>query len=70
MHTDRPFERRKKLRGHPYTLAEFQQKYELACPEAKYLFAKFGPSSIDLDLLMSAKRRAPTIHSITDEISL
>jgi hypothetical protein len=45
------------LRGRPYSLDEFASKYGLLSDQAESLFARFGPSSIELDLLMAAKRR-------------
>jgi hypothetical protein len=41
--------------GLPYTLEEFAAKYGLDEDRAKALFYRFGPSSVDLDLLMQAK---------------
>jgi hypothetical protein len=43
--------------GQPYTLEEFAAKYELDGDRAKTLFYRFGPSSVDLDLLMRAKAK-------------
>ncbi|EJC71153.1 hypothetical protein Rleg5DRAFT_6993 [Rhizobium leguminosarum bv. viciae WSM1455] len=51
-----PERRSRILRGRPYTLDEFASKYGLKDEQAKNLF-RFGPSSIELDLLMAAKRR-------------
>lgn len=42
-------------RGEPYTFEQFQQKYGLGEDEARTLYERFGPSSIELDLLMLAK---------------
>ncbi|MET0749333.1 MAG: hypothetical protein ABWY49_14205 [Rhizobium sp.] len=50
---------RKVLRGRPYSVEEFADKYRLGEDEAQRLFTKFGPSSTELDLLMAAKRRPP-----------
>jgi hypothetical protein len=50
------FERRRPVRGAPYSLEEFQRKYDLAPDTAEDLFQRFGPSSVELDLLMAAKR--------------
>jgi len=47
------------LRGRPYSLSEFAEKYGLEDDQAEDLFSRFGPSSIELDLLMAAKRRPP-----------
>ena len=63
-------ERQRPLRGRPYTIDEFRLKYRLDAGTAEDLFARFGPSSVELDLLMAAKRRTPSIHSITQEIGL
>ena len=46
-------------RGEPYTLEQFQEKYGLSDEEAKTLHERFGPSSIELDLLMLAKGKPP-----------
>lgn len=54
---------RKVMRGRPYSIAEFARKYRLDDAEAKRLFYKFGPSSTELDLLMAAKRRPPTLSA-------
>jgi hypothetical protein len=43
--------------GPPYTLREFAEKYDLPDDRATDLYFRFGPSSIDLDLLMAAIRR-------------
>lgn len=47
------------LRGRAFTPEEFQYKYGLDTDEARALFDRFGPSSVELDLLMSAKGRRP-----------
>ncbi|KRB49264.1 hypothetical protein ASE04_19035 [Rhizobium sp. Root708] len=70
MQGDRPFERRRALRGVAYSLAEFQEKYRLSRSTAEDLFFRFGPSAIELDILMSAKKHTPTIHSITRDLSI
>lgn len=54
------------LRGRPYSLDEFASKYGLQNDQAESLFTRFGPSSIELDLLMAAKRRAPAPHDIAE----
>lgn len=54
-----PERRSRILRGRPYSLDEFASKYGLQNDQAESLFTRFGPSSIELDLLMAAKRRAP-----------
>ncbi|CAN7277267.1 hypothetical protein LJR251_001290 [Rhizobium rhizogenes] len=54
---------RKVLRGRPYSIAEFARKYRLDDKEAKRLFDKFGPSATELDLLMAAKRKPPSLAS-------
>ena len=53
------------LRGRPYSLKEFASKYGLRDDQAESLFTRFGPSSIELDLLMAAKRRAPVLPSVS-----
>lgn len=54
---------RKVVRGRPYSIVEFARKYRLDDAEARRIFYKFGPSSTELDLLMAAKRRPPTLSS-------
>lgn len=49
------------LRGRPYSLHEFATKYGLQNEQAESLFSRFGPSSVELDLLMAAKRRSPVL---------
>ena len=56
-----PERRTKVLRGRPYSIDEFASKYGLRSDQAESLFTRFGPSSIELDLLMAAKRRAPVL---------
>jgi hypothetical protein len=68
MHSDRHFERRRALRGNAYTLEEFRSRYGLHQDVAESLFYRFGPSSIELDILMAAKKRVPSIHVITQEM--
>ncbi|NEJ72394.1 hypothetical protein GR197_17925 [Rhizobium phaseoli] len=57
-----PERRSRILRGRPYSLDEFASKYGLLSHQAESLFTRFGPSSIELDLLMAAKRRLPVRH--------
>jgi hypothetical protein len=64
------FERNRVIRGRPYSLKEFQEKYGLNDDVAGDLFARFGPSAIELDLLMSAKARKPSFHQIAEGITL
>ncbi|MBB3655296.1 hypothetical protein FHX15_000495 [Rhizobium sp. BK650] len=54
-----PERRSRTLRGRPYSLREFAAKYGLKNEQAESLFTRFGPSSVELDLLMAAKRRSP-----------
>ncbi|NEI72916.1 hypothetical protein GR212_25470 [Rhizobium lusitanum] len=68
MNTQRAFERRRQVRGVPYSLAEFQKKYSLDDGMAEDLFIRFGPSAIELDLLMKAKRRAPSFSELTKDM--
>ncbi|WP_420832196.1 hypothetical protein [Rhizobium cauense] len=70
MQLDRHFERRRAVRGRAYTMEEFQARYGLHEQEAEDLFFRFGPSSIELDLLMAAKRKVPSIQTVTQEIGL
>jgi hypothetical protein len=52
---------RKVTRGKPYSITEFARKYRLDENEATRLYNKFGPSATELDLLMAAKRRPPSL---------
>ena len=56
-----PERRSRTLRGRPYSLQEFATKYGLKKEQAESLFTRFGPSSVELDLLMAAKRRPPVL---------
>ncbi|WP_234937453.1 hypothetical protein [Rhizobium herbae] len=49
----------RRLRQPHYTFDQFAKKYGLSSDEARVLFAKFGPSSVELDLLMKAKGMQP-----------
>jgi hypothetical protein len=55
------FQRRRPVRGRPYTLEEFTAKYRLARHAAEDLYIRFGPSAIELDLLMAAKHHVPEL---------
>lgn len=68
MQTQRQFERRRPIRGPAYSLTDFQKKYNLTNAMAEDLFIRFGPSSIELDLLMAAKRRIPSFDELTKEM--
>ncbi|ASW10966.1 MULTISPECIES: hypothetical protein [unclassified Rhizobium] len=68
MEKQRRFERRRPLRGAAYTLTDFQKKYNLDDRSAEDLFIRFGPSSIELDLLMAAKGRKPSFDELTKEM--
>ncbi|MFJ6322213.1 MULTISPECIES: hypothetical protein [unclassified Rhizobium] len=70
METQRPFERRRLLRGAPYSLADFQKKYGLDERMAEDLLVRFGPSSIELDLLMAAKQRCPSFRDLTKDMEV
>ena len=52
---DRIFRRRSQQKGVAYSLEQFTAKYDLKNERAENLFYRFGPSSIELDLLMAAK---------------
>ena len=56
-----PERRSRTMRGRPYSLNEFASKYGLKNEQAENLFSRFGPSSVELDLLMAAKRRPPVL---------
>jgi hypothetical protein len=56
-----PERRSRTLRGRPYSLNEFAAKYGLRNEQAESLYTRFGPSSVELDLLMAAKRRPPML---------
>jgi hypothetical protein len=62
-----PTLRRRATRGRPYSLEEFTAKYRLDPDEGKDLYNRFGPSSIELDLLMAAKRRPPRMPEVLTE---
>lgn len=49
-------ERKRRAGGEAYTLEAFAEKYGIDPVEATDLFTRFGPSKIELDLLMAAKR--------------
>jgi hypothetical protein len=70
MQSHRHFERRRTMRGTAYTLEEFQNKYRLSPDIAEDLFFRFGPSSVELDILMAAKKTVPSIQTITREIEV
>jgi hypothetical protein len=55
----RTFSRRNQTKGVAYSLEQFAEKHGLDSERAEDLYYRFGPSSIDLDLLMVAigKRR-------------
>ncbi|ASW04740.1 hypothetical protein CKA34_01685 [Rhizobium sp. 11515TR] len=68
MEMQRSFERRRPIRGAAYCLADFQKKYGLDDATAQDLFVRFGPSSIELDLLMAAKRKIFSFDDLTNEM--
>jgi hypothetical protein len=68
MEIKRSFERRRPIRGASYCLADFQRKYGLDDATAEDLFVRFGPSSIELDLLMAAKLKAFSFDDLTKEM--
>lgn len=68
METQRTLERRRSIRGAPYSLTEFQTKYGLDDVVAENLFVRFGPSAIELDLLMRAKSRIPSFNELTKDM--
>lgn len=70
METQRSFQRRRPIRGAAYSLEDFQKKYGLDDALAENLFIRFGPSSIELDLLMAAKRRILSFDELTEEMPL
>ncbi|MDM9646465.1 hypothetical protein [Rhizobium sp. S163] len=67
---DKLSERARPLRGRPYSLEEFRAKYGLDRRDADDLFKRFGPSSVELDLLMAAKRRRPSFQAVAADIIL
>jgi hypothetical protein len=52
---EKAFRRSGQSRGFAYSLEQFAKKYELTDEIAEDLFYRFGPSSVELDLLMTAK---------------
>lgn len=67
---DRVVERGRVLRGRPYSVEEFRAKYALDLHDAEDLLKRFGPSSVELDLLMAAKRRKPSFQAVAVDIIL
>ena len=53
---ERTFRRSNQPRGVAYSLGEFARKYDLDDERAADPFYRFGPSSVELDLLMAAKQ--------------
>lgn len=49
----------RKIRGAACTLAQFAARYGMKEEDAEPIFIKFGPSTIDLDILMRAKGKQP-----------
>ena len=43
--------------GSRYELEAFRRRYDLEIEQARDLYERFGPSSVELDLLMSAKKQ-------------
>lgn len=58
--SDKPL---KASHGATWTVEHFQMKYNLSAGEAKRLFQKFGPYSVDLEVIMRAKRQKDLITS-------
>lgn len=51
-------------RGKRYKFEDFKVRYGLDASQARDLFERFGPSAIELDLLMAAKqRRTPGVQA-------
>jgi len=65
---DKPLERARSPRGKPYSLEEFRLKYGLDTRDAEDLFKRFGPSSVELDLLMAAKRGKPSLQTVAADL--
>jgi hypothetical protein len=55
MMEEKVFRRMGQSRGAAYSLEQFAKKYGLNDERAEDLFYRFGPSSVELDLLMAAK---------------
>ena len=68
MDPEQAFERRRLLRGAPYSLEEFRSRYRLAAGEAETLYRRFGPSSVELDLLMAAKIERPSFDRLVGDL--
>lgn len=68
METEQTRIRHRQARGTPYSLEEFKKKYGLADKDAADLFRRFGPSSIELDLLMAAKRRSVSFSAVVSDL--
>lgn len=43
--------------GKQYRFEDFKDRYALDVDQARDLFERFGPSVVELDLLMASKRR-------------
>ncbi|MBD8554218.1 hypothetical protein IFT84_06725 [Rhizobium sp. CFBP 8762] len=54
-----PRQKPKQQRGAPCTVEHFAAKYNLDADEAARLYARFGPSEMELDILMAAKGKTP-----------
>lgn len=52
--SERAFLRRNQNKGNAYSLEQFATRYDLADEQAEDLFYRFGPSAIELDILMAA----------------
>lgn len=52
-----------------YDLEQFRRAYDLPEEEAERLYRKFGPSAIELDALMQAKRLVGSL-TLSDAASL
>ncbi|MDM9624561.1 hypothetical protein QTL95_01545 [Rhizobium sp. S152] len=62
--------RARPARGKPYSIEEFQAKYGLDYDVAENLFERFGPSSVELDLLMAAKKRKPVFEAVASDMNV
>ncbi len=61
-------ERKRPVRGQPYSLEEFEQKYARTERAPRPFLSVSARRRSKLDLLMAAKKRTPPIHAITEDL--
>lgn len=50
------FKLKRVARGENCSLEEFRERYDLTDADATRIYSKFGPSCVELEILMAAKR--------------